>query len=62
MDPLEVSVLLPSPHPTNTPGTRPLPTLPQGLESPSDVHSSSVGSTMSVSGLRPVGGAPRASP
>lgn len=35
MDPLEVSVLLPSPHPTNAPGTRPLPTLPQSLESPS---------------------------
>lgn len=41
-DPLEVSVLLPSPRPTKTPGTWPLPTRPQGLASPSDVHSSSV--------------------
>lgn len=60
-DPLEVSVLLPSPHPTNTPGTRPLPTLPQGSESPR-MCTPPVWEAPRLSGLRPAGGAPRASP
>lgn len=34
MDPLEVSVLLPSPHPTKTPGTRPSPPCPKAWRAP----------------------------
>lgn len=34
MDPLEVSVLLPSPHPTKTPGTRPCPPCPKAWRPP----------------------------